>query len=61
MKQLEDAPDIARTRRDGYPIAPHYPYCPICGEACDRVYKNENGDIVGCDECLTELDAWEVL
>lgn len=35
------------------------PRCPVCGEVCKNVYKDSYGEIVGCDECLTEHDAWE--
>lgn len=35
------------------------PICPICGQECETVYKDESGNILGCDECLTECDAWE--
>ena len=35
-----------------------YPHCPVCDQECSYVYKNVFGDIVGCDECLKEYDAW---
>lgn len=35
------------------------PECPVCGEETDTYYKNENGEIVGCDNCNTAVDAWE--
>lgn len=35
------------------------PICPVCGEETDTYYKNENGEIVGCDNCITAVDAWE--
>ena len=35
------------------------PVCPVCGEETDTYYKNENGEIVGCDNCITAVDAWE--
>jgi hypothetical protein len=33
------------------------PVCPVCGEETDTYYKNENGEIVGCDNCITAVDA----
>jgi len=35
------------------------PHCPVCGEWCDRIYRNGAGEIVGCDVCLEDLDAWD--
>ena len=36
-------------------------YCPICGEEVDAVYVSADGDVVGCDNCVSYKDAWEVL
>lgn len=36
------------------------PHCPICGQECEKIYLNSDGDPAGCDECLTAYDAWEV-
>ena len=35
-----------------------YPHCPICYKECGTIYKNMFGEIVGCDECIKETDAW---
>ena len=35
------------------------PTCPICGSETDTFVKDYYGDIVGCDECCKEVDAWE--
>lgn len=37
------------------------PKCPICGEGCDTFYRNSEGDVVGCEKCLTPYDAWEAI
>lgn len=37
------------------------PRCPVCGESCNTIYRNAEGDVVGCNECLTAVDAWESL
>ena len=44
-----------------YPDPPYHPpvFCPVCGSECDWTYINELGDVVGCDECLEEMDAYE--
>ena len=36
------------------------PHCPICWRECERIYRDRNYEIVGCDECVTVDDAWEV-
>lgn len=45
-----------------YPEPKEYtePICPCCGESCDTIYKNRFGDIVGCSECITAYDAWDL-
>lgn len=37
------------------------PVCPVCGEECETVYKNRDWEIVGCDVCIRQEDACEVL
>lgn len=36
------------------------PICPICGESCRWIYKKD-GEVLGCDICIEECDAWEAL
>ena len=36
------------------------PFCPICGKACDTFYIDNDGDVCGCENCRTAVDAWEV-
>ena len=36
-----------------------YPRCPVCGEETDTLYQDGMGDIVGCERCLEQIDAWE--
>ena len=33
--------------------------CPVCGSECNLYYKNEDHEIVGCENCVHEIDAWE--
>ena len=37
------------------------PHCPICGAACDTFHINKDREIVGCEECLSAVDAWELV
>lgn len=43
------------------PLEVRHPRCPVCGDECDRFVKNIWGNIVGCDNCVTEVDAWDEL
>lgn len=38
---------------------PKTPVCPMCGKETDTYYRTESGVIVGCNNCLTAVDAWE--
>lgn len=35
------------------------PVCPECGEECEVIYFNSCGEVVGCDNCITEKDAYD--
>lgn len=35
--------------------------CPICGQECRRIYRNLNGEIIGCAECVEEVSAEDYL
>jgi len=50
--------------RSGCPYADNdiMPDCPICGAECDSYHvAKRSGEIVGCDECLESIDAWDVV
>jgi predicted amidophosphoribosyltransferase len=37
-------------------------YCPVCGEkTTEDVYVSIDGDILGCENCVTRKDPWDVL
>lgn len=55
---IPDHPDIQRMEREGVPDADPI-YCPICGGETDEFYKNRDGEIVGCFNCIERVDAWE--
>lgn len=33
-------------------------YCPCCGEECEEFFT-ANGKILGCENCVRPVDAWE--
>lgn len=35
------------------------PVCPVCGAETDTYIRDYYGDIVGCDQCTKEIDAWD--
>lgn len=41
------------------------PTCPVCGDdKYEYIYKNDNGEILGCDCCITMIEAvdwWDEL
>lgn len=41
------------------PPEPHIPVCPICGEETDTFYTDYKGDVIGCDCCIQEVNAWD--
>jgi len=55
-----DPPDIRSTERTGYPWGePRVPLCPVCGEGCETIYYDKDGEYFACDRCVTARDAWE--
>lgn len=59
---IPDDPIIRSMERTGFPPGhdDSVPICPMCGQECGTIYKTSDGEIVGCDVCLTEHDAWDV-
>lgn len=50
-------PDITKVREYGLPEAPTL-VCPVCKqEDPDTIYHDREGEIVGCDLCITISDA----
>ena len=60
---MRDDPIIRSLERTGLPPwnDGREPRFPVCGQSCDTIYRNAEGDVVGCNECLTAFDAWEAL
>lgn len=61
MHDLPDHPDIHQAELTGYPykIMAKTPLCPVCGEETDTLYKSSGGEIFGCIECVSTVDAWD--
>jgi len=63
VTDVPDHPVIQNCERTGYPdgYEPEYPHCPQCGGTCMRIYKESStGEILGCDMCIDEADAFDV-
>lgn len=54
-------PLITHMMQDGTPDGrkERYPICPCCGEECDTAFVDQFGDVVGCENCMMEHEAWE--
>lgn len=64
MDNIQENPIIRNCELFGYPSSDYLnfrpPVCPICGEECERFFvRDPDGDIIGCDKCVTEEDAYE--
>ena len=55
---MED-PIVERIERTGYGFEEESPVCPCCGEECDKIFVVSYGEIVGCEYCIEERDAWQ--
>ena len=62
MSNLPDAAYIRNLRNTGYRDGkdPTYPVCPICEQTCETIYISADNEIVGCDQCKTTRNEWEV-
>ena len=54
---LPDHPVIRQAEMEGTPeyIGPH---CPVCGAACELVYRS-GGEVLGREVCVKTMDAWD--
>ena len=61
MAMIPDHPIIQNMERTGYPDGkePPAPRCPVCGEEADTFFRDREHAIVGCDNCLHTVDAWD--
>ena len=58
MRRIIDLHDMPEPPLDP-PEETDVPVCPVCGEETDTFYKNSLGDVIGCDMCVSAVDAWE--
>lgn len=35
------------------------PICPICQNECNDLYLTEEKMVIGCECCITKVDAWD--
>jgi len=57
-----DHPVIRNMESTGYPDGkePKTPICPVCGEECETIYRAYVGLILGCDNCINPVNAYEL-
>jgi len=58
MDQLPDAPWIVDAELNGYPATDSV-HCPFCGEECETIYLDKDGDAFGCDCCVTRQESYD--
>ncbi len=62
MEYIPDHPVIRNMEAAGTPDGKpeRFPLCPVCGQECETAYVSRtDGEPLGCENCLTEQDAWE--
>ena len=61
MGLIHDDPIVSSLLRTGSPPWDRQlaPICPICLAECETVYRDASGQIVGCENCITNHNAWE--
>jgi hypothetical protein len=37
------------------------PVCPICGKYSDNFYLTNDGEVLGCENCIKVIDCWEAI
>lgn len=41
------------------PPEQNMPRCPECGEECETIYRGRDGQILGCENCVDALNAYD--
>ena len=61
MPFIPDHPVVSNLMRTGLPDnqETRWPRCPICGAETDTFYRNRDREVVGCEDCLCTVDAWD--
>lgn len=55
---VPDAPWIRYKERNGEDPPPEV-HCPWCGDDCETLYIDSNGDVAGCEHCIERVDAYD--
>jgi len=57
---IPDAPWIRDAETNGYPAGDDAELiCPCCGKEAESYYLDNEDNIIGCDECVRCVDAFE--
>ena len=57
---IPDAPWIRDAEINGYQVGDDVElYCPCCGKEAVSYYLDSDDNILGCDECIRWVDAYE--
>lgn len=51
---------ITKIMREGMPDNRDLLVCPMCNAEVDELAFNQDGEIIGCRECIEWKEAWEV-
>lgn len=43
------------------PEPERYPECPLCENECEKIYLSDEGEVLGCEHCVSENDSREWL
>ena len=43
------------------PEPERYPICPLCDEECETLFVADDGEVIGCENCVNQRDSWEVM
>lgn len=54
-----DNPIISRIMRTGYPDNREEPRCPVCDSDLSATLYKVDGEIVGCQDCVSIIDIWD--
>ena len=57
--QIPDHPDIQRMERDGVEPAEEY-NCPHCGSTEFTFLYKQDGEVIGCTDCICGVEVWEL-
>ena len=58
MMQIPDAPWIREAETNGVPDDDPV-FCPVCDEECETIYKDNFGEVFGCEHCISTQESYE--